>query len=306
MHNVDPRNLSSIDRAEFLSLLDNVMTIIKKERASARIGYNSIDGGLVRVSSFKELILIGDVHGDLNTLLTILEMVKFMDGHSILLFLGDYGDRGIMSVEVYYTLLYLKSRYPDRLIMLKGNHEGPMDLPFYPHDLPVMLEDKFGTHATQIYLRLRELFDLMYIGVLLDGLMLVLHGGVPINLNSLDDIAYAERMHPKRSSNLQEILWNDPREIQGYRPSARGYGYYFGKDITEHALDIVGAKLLVRAHEPCKGYKVNHDGLVLTLFSCKEPYGNDRASYMSISKDEYKVLVDDYSVERLLQHVNVF
>lgn len=305
MHNVDPRNLSSIDRAEFLSLLDNVMITIKKERASARVGYNSIDGGLVRVSSFKELILIGDVHGDLNTLLAILEMVKFMDGHNILLFLGDYGDRGIMSVEVYYTLLYLKSRYPDRLIMLRGNHEGPMDLPFYPHGLPVMLEDKFGTHATQIYLRLRELFDLMYTGVLLDGLMLVLHGGVPINLNSLDDIAYAERMHPK-SSNLQEILWNDPREIQGYRPSARGYGYYFGKDITEHALDIVGAKLLVRAHEPCDGYKVNHDGLVLTLFSCKEPYGNDRASYISISSDEYKALLNDYSIEMLLHNVHVF
>ncbi|MEM4715010.1 MAG: metallophosphoesterase, partial [Candidatus Nitrosocaldus sp.] len=209
------------------------------------------------------------------------------------------------SVEVYYTLLYLKSRYPDRLIMLRGNHEGPIDLPFYPHDLPMMLEDKFGTYATQMYLRLRELFDLMYTGVFVDGLMLVVHGGVPVNMDSLDDVAYAERMHPK-SSNLQEILWNDPREIQGYRPSARGYGYYFGKDITEHALNVVDARLIVRAHEPCNGYKVNHDGLVLTLFSCKEPYGNDRASFMSISKDEYKALMSDYSMERLLQYVHVF
>ncbi|MEM3124514.1 MAG: metallophosphoesterase [Candidatus Nitrosocaldus sp.] len=306
MHEVDlRRNIQSIDRDEFLSLLDNVMATIKQERANARVGYNSIMGGLVRISSFKQLIIIGDVHGDLNTLLSILEMVKFMDGHNTLIFQGDYGDRGMMSVEVYYTLLYLKSRYPDRLIMLRGNHEGPIDLPFYPHDLPMMLEDKFGTYATQMYLRLRELFDLMYTGVFVDGLMLVLHGGVPVNMNSLDDIAYAERMHPK-SSNLQEILWNDPREIQGYRPSARGYGYYFGKDITEHALNAIGARLIVRAHEPCNGYKVNHDGLVLTLFSCKEPYGNDKASFMSISKDEYKSLMSDYSMERLLQHVHVF
>ncbi|MEM0367467.1 MAG: metallophosphoesterase, partial [Candidatus Nitrosocaldus sp.] len=145
----------------------------------------------------------------------------------------------------------------------------------------------------------------MYTGVFVDGLMLVLHGGVPVNMDSLDDVAYAERMHPK-SSNLQEILWNDPREIQGYRPSARGYGYYFGKDITEHALNVVDARLIVRAHEPCNGYKVDHDGLVLTLFSCKEPYGNDRASYISISKDEYKALMSDYSMERLLQYVHVF
>ncbi|MEM2048375.1 MAG: hypothetical protein QW181_01885, partial [Candidatus Nitrosocaldus sp.] len=57
------RNIQSIDRDEFLSLLDNVMATIKQERANARVGYNSIMGGLVRISSFKQLIIIGDVHG---------------------------------------------------------------------------------------------------------------------------------------------------------------------------------------------------------------------------------------------------
>ncbi|MFN4336536.1 MAG: metallophosphoesterase family protein [Candidatus Nitrosocaldus sp.] len=305
MHEVDLRKVLSIKRDEFISLLDNVIIMIKKERANARVGNHSIIGGLARISSFEELILIGDLHGDLNALLSIVEIVRFLDGHSTLILLGDYGDRGMMSVEVYSTLLYLKSIYPDRIIMLRGNHEGPIDLPFYPHDLPMMLEDKFGTDATQIYLRMRELFNIMYTGVLVDGLMLVLHGGIPVNMKSLDDVAYAEEMYPK-SSNLEEILWNDPRDIQGYRPSARGYGYYFGKDITEHALGTVNARLLVRAHEPCNGYKIDHDGLVLTLFSCKEPYGNDKASYMSISIDEYEALTDDYSLERLLRNVHIF
>lgn len=298
---------SSMDKAEFLSLLDNVMAMIKEERAGARVGHNTIRGGLIRASQFDELILVGDVHGDLNTLFSILDAVDFLDGHGTMIFLGDYGDRGVRSVEVYYTLLYLKSKYPDRLIMLRGNHEGPIDLPFYPHDLPVMLEDRFGEYATKIYLRLRELFDLLYTGVLVDNLMLILHGGVPVRMNSVDDIAYAEERHKHHEdTNLLEILWNDPREIEGYRPSARGYGYYFGKDVTQHALNSIGARLLVRAHEPCNGYKVDHDGLVLTLFSCKEPYGNDRASFMHISKDEYRALLDAYSVERLLSNVQVF
>ncbi len=305
MHEVDLRNVLSIGKDEFVSLLDDVIATIRRERTNSRVGNNSVSGGLVRIPSFEELILIGDLHGDLNALLSIVESVKFLDGHNILILLGDYGDRGMMSVEVYSTLLYLKSRYPDRIIMLRGNHEGPIDLPFYPHDLPIMLEDKFGTDVTQVYLRMRELFNIMYTGVLVDGLMLVLHGGIPVDMKSLDDIAYAEEMHPK-SSNLEEILWNDPRDIRGYRPSARGYGYYFGKDITEHALDTINARLLVRAHEPCNGYKVDHDGLVLTIFSCKEPYGNDKASYMSMSMDEYRALIDDYSLERLLRNVHTF
>ena len=283
--------VESHDVNEFLELLNEVKEILREERGNS---------GLFRLKEERKAIVVGDLHGDLESLFFILKDSKFLEKNSYLIFLGDYGDRGEKSPEVYYSILRLKERFPERVALLRGNHEFPEGLEVYPHDLPFHLIKKYGEYGgREIYESIRELFDLLYNAAILEGKYLFLHGGLPVRTNSIEDIEFAHEKYPKESF-LEEILWNDPAEgITGYYPSPRGAGKIFGEDVTERVLERLGVKVLIRSHEPCEGFRVNHDGKILTLFSRKgAPYFNYSAAYLELNakkeiKDVYKIVEED-------------
>jgi protein phosphatase len=112
----------------------------------------------------------------------------------------------------------------------------------------------------------------------------MVHGGLSPKIDGMQDLARAHMTHPEQEF-LEDLLWSDPNDvIQDVSPSPRGAGKLFGKSVTERVLEKLNAKILIRGHEPCeKGFKINHDGKVLTLFSRKgSPYFNKYGAYLDL------------------------
>ncbi|MEM4245930.1 MAG: metallophosphoesterase family protein, partial [Candidatus Bathyarchaeia archaeon] len=229
---------------------------------------------------------VGDLHGDLRSLIGILSKSRTLArmGKSILVFLGDYGDRGDRSAEVYYTILRLKSEHPNSVLLLRGNHEGPEDLRALPHDLPHHLKRRLGDGWDSVYRGPLNLFPALCPEALIPEKYLMVHGGLPSTARTLSDLAFADQAHPGKP-HLEEVLWSDPVEgLEGAAPSERGAGRRFGPDVTERMLKIFGAKTLIRGHEPSeRGFMVGHGGRILTLFSRSgPPYYNRWAAYLDL------------------------
>lgn len=69
-------------------------------------------------------IAVGDLHGQMDQLLVLMERLPALSGEDTILFIGDYLDRGPRSAEVVRFLREdLRSRTPAKIVALRGNHE---------------------------------------------------------------------------------------------------------------------------------------------------------------------------------------
>ena len=273
---------------DFLGLIRHVIALLKKEQKQTS---TIARGRLLHLKPSGKANIVGDLHGDLRSLAHILDDSGFLKktrtrGKAYLIFLGDYGDRGSVSPEVYLAILKLKESCPDKVILMRGNHEGPEDMLPCPHELPIQLKQKYGEEAGgKIMKELRKLFNHLYTAVIIEERAVLIHGGAPSKARSTRDLAYAHRRHPKES-HLEEMLWSDPQEkLKGTQPSYRGAGQLFGPNVTRKILKMLNVKILIRGHEFSEeGFKINHSGRVLTLFSTNQPpYGNKYAAYLQLN-----------------------
>jgi protein phosphatase len=256
-----------------IELIKDVEKAIEKEKVVR-------EGKLINLKK-SSITVIGDLHGDLFSLNKILDKIET----EIIVFLGDYADRGPFPIEVYEKIFELKIEHPDKVFLLRGNHEAPDLIPFYPHDFPWYLKEKYGEKWREIYDSLIELYNKIPIAVIINNFALLLHGGIS------NKITKDSLVQPTKE-DLETILWSDPSDnINGIIPSDRGAGFIFGPDVTSLVLNRLNVKYLIRSHQSViKGYKWNHNNRVLTIFSAKNVYDLESGAYLVIINDEINIV----------------
>ncbi|MFZ0510214.1 MAG: metallophosphoesterase family protein, partial [Candidatus Nitrosopolaris sp.] len=203
---------------------------------------------------------------------------------------------------VLYVVCYLKQKFPNSVVLMRGNHEAPTEFPFSSHDLPLKLAQVYGHEIAKLIYgnNIIPLFQLLSLIVLISKQLLIVHGGLPTGddliLKTSSGNQLGAAVQEQFISSMEEILWNDPMEHISngldWEYSRRGYGKHFGIAVSKKWLSASGSKLVIRGHEPCQGFKINHHGKILTLFSCKEAYPAFQAAYIKITREQLQNIHD--------------
>ena len=207
------------------------------------------------------LLIFGDIHGDLEALKRGVSLRRPGD---LLIFLGDYADRGPEGVEVIEGINMLLSRYPESIVALKGNHEEydeKGDPLFAPCTLVDEAERKQGSWTDFYAHTFRPFARKLSLAAILPAAALFVHGGIGIGIESAADIEGASE------SVERELLWSDPSPEPGISKNMRGAGSCFGPDFSSLFCEALGVHHIFRSHEPRKaaeGPSIEHGGRVVT------------------------------------------
>ena len=75
---------------------------------------------------YSRVLAIGDVHGMYEKLIKLMDKIRFNPDEDLLIFLGDYIDRGPDPGRCLQYIFALQQQYPDVVVYLMGNHEVMM------------------------------------------------------------------------------------------------------------------------------------------------------------------------------------
>ncbi|XP_064163305.1 serine/threonine-protein phosphatase 2A catalytic subunit beta isoform isoform X2 [Anguilla rostrata] len=145
----------------------------------------------------------GDVHGQFHDLMELFR-IGGKSPDTNYLFMGDYVDRGYYSVETVSLLVALKVRYPERITILRGNHESRQITQVYGFYDECLR--KYGN--ANVWKYFTDLFDYLPLTALVDGQIFCLHGGLSPSIDTLDHIRALDRLQevPHEVSHGQKLL----------------------------------------------------------------------------------------------------
>ena len=253
------------------------------------------------------VVFVGDIHGQFFDLVKMLDLVGKI-GDLNFVFLGDYVDRGMFSFEVVATLYALKLCYPNKITLLRGNHECRQMTENF--NFLIEIEEKFDM---EVYELMMETFDALPLAALVDNKILAVHGGISPDLQSMQSIISIDRFKEiPRIGLFTDLMWSDPVENEtGYldelfaKNQKRSCSFLFGNTAANNFLEVNNLLCVVRAHEvQMNGYKLHQwNGpaefpSVITIFSAPNycDVYNNKAAVLRFENNQIKIQQYNYTV----------
>ncbi|XP_031106475.1 serine/threonine-protein phosphatase PP-X isozyme 2 [Ipomoea triloba] len=209
--------------------------------------------------------ICGDIHGQFYDMKELFKVGGDCPKTNYL-FLGDFVDRGFYSVETFLLMLALKVRYPDRITLIRGNHESRQITQVYGFYDECLR--KYG--SVNVWRYCTDIFDYLSLSALIENKVFCVHGGLSPNINTIDQIRTIDRKQEvPHDGPMCDLLWSDPEDIvDGWGLSPRGAGFLFGGGVVttfNHANNI---DYICRAHQlVMEGYKWMFNNQIVTVWS---------------------------------------
>ena len=218
--------------------------------------------------------ICGDIHGQYYDLLRLFEYGGFPPEANYL-FLGNYVDIGMQSLETICLLLAYKIKYPENFFLLRGNHEcASVNRIFGFYD-----ECK-RRYNIRLWKTFTDCFNCLPVVAIINDAIFCCHGGLSPDLQSMEQIRRIMRPTDVPDQGLLfDLLWSNPdKEVMGWgenyhieqhNSKARfKCSFTFGSEIVSKFLAKHDMDLVVRGHELVEdGYEFFANRQLVTLFS---------------------------------------
>ncbi|OMJ19694.1 Serine/threonine-protein phosphatase PP-Z1 [Smittium culicis] len=231
------------------------------------------------------LKVVGDIHGQYTDLIRLFDKCGYPPSFNYL-FLGDYVDRGKMSLETILLLLCYKIKYPNNFFLLRGNHECASVTKVYG-----FYDECKRRCNNKIYKTFVDTFNTLPFAALISQKIFCVHGGLSPSLANLNQLNIIQRPIDTNSNNLLiDLLWSDPSStiVDDWEDNERGISFCFNESVVEKFNKKFNLDLVVRAHMVVEdGYEFFADRKLVTIFSAPNYCGefDNSAAILNIASD---------------------
>lgn len=248
---------------------EKVLRIVRRAAELARNMPGRV-GGVVTLDQAAEVLVAGDLHGNLAAFRSLLRFADLKSHprrhlvlqelvHGDLQYPNDGGDRSHQLVDVVSAL---KAEYPGRVHLILGNHELS-ELTGRPiakggsklnDQFRVGVETAYGAHAGAIIEAYHDLFRSLPLAIRTPNRVFLCH--------TIPDAIWLDRFDP---DILNATEWSEEAMARGGSVYAITWGRDTSPETADRFAKLVDADYFITGHQPCEeGFlRANHRQLIV-------------------------------------------